>query len=94
MRENQDRKVTDRQGEALPSVANGLESIWLFGSARREYRATEAKTTKDQTILKRTESAFIEPMQCKPVAALPAGEKWTFEVKLDGYRFIAAKRAP
>jgi ATP-dependent DNA ligase len=33
-------------------------------------------------------------MQCKPVSALPAGEKWTFEIKFDGYRCIAVKRAP
>jgi ATP-dependent DNA ligase len=65
----------------------------LFGSARRIEQA-EAKTTKDQTILKRTEPAFIEPMKCKPVTALPLGEQWSFEIKLDGYRFIAAKRAP
>ncbi len=32
-------------------------------------------------------------MQCKPVTALPAGEKWTFEVKLDGYRSIVVRRA-
>ena len=32
-------------------------------------------------------------MQCKPVTALPAGEKWTFEIKFDGYRCIAAKRS-
>jgi ATP-dependent DNA ligase len=44
-----------------------------------------AKTTKDQTIPKRTEPAFIEPMQCKSVPALPAGEKWTFEIKFDGF---------
>ena len=31
-------------------------------------------------------------MQCKPVTALPAGETWTFEIKLDGYRCIAVKR--
>jgi bifunctional non-homologous end joining protein LigD len=31
-------------------------------------------------------------MQCKPVAVLPAGETWTFEIKFDGYRCIAAKR--
>ena len=31
-------------------------------------------------------------MQCKPVTALPAGEKWTFEIKFDGYRCIAVKR--
>ena len=40
----------------------------------------------------RTEPAFIEPMQCKPVTALPSGEKWTFEIKFDGYRCIVVKR--
>jgi hypothetical protein len=28
-----------------------------------------------QTIRKRAEAAFIEPMQCKPVTTLPPGEK-------------------
>jgi ATP-dependent DNA ligase len=31
-------------------------------------------------------------MQCRPVTSLPAGEKWTFEIKFDGYRCIAVKR--
>jgi ATP-dependent DNA ligase len=43
-------------------------------------------------VRKRIQTTFIEPMQCKPVAALPAGEKWAFELKLDGYRCIAVKR--
>jgi DNA ligase D-like protein (predicted ligase) len=43
-------------------------------------------------IRQRVEPAFIEPMQCKPVTALPVGEKWTFEIKLDGYRCIAVRR--
>jgi bifunctional non-homologous end joining protein LigD len=47
--------------------------------------------TKDQTIQQRTEPASIEPMQCKRVAALPVGEKWTFEIKFDRYRCIAVK---
>ena len=68
-------------------------SIWPFQfGLPRDIELAEAKTTKDQTILKRTEPAFIEPMQCKPVTALPAGEKWTFEIKFDGYRCIAVKR--
>jgi ATP-dependent DNA ligase len=52
------------------------------------------KRGKDEEaeIRKRTEPAFIEPMQCKPVTVLPAGEKWTFEIKFDGYRCIAVKR--
>src|SRR4029450_7500526 len=43
-------------------------------------------------IQKRIKAAFIEPMQCKRVSALPLGEKWTFEIKFDGYRYIALKR--
>ena len=51
-------------------------SIWpfRFGLAR-DIRLPEAKTTKDQRIQKRTEPAFIEPMQWKPITALLAGEK-------------------
>ena len=45
-----------------------------------------------EAIRKRAEPAFTKPMQCEPVTALPAGEKWTFEIKFDGYRCIAVKR--
>ena len=45
-----------------------------------------------QPIQKRREPAFIEPMQCKSITALPPNGKWTFEIKFDGYRFIAVKR--
>ena len=69
-------------------------SIWLFQfGSPRDIELLEAKTTKEQTILKRTDPAFIEPMQCKPVTVLPESEKWTFEVEFDGYRCIAVKRA-
>ena len=30
-------------------------------------------------------------MQCKPVTTLPSDEKWTFEIKFDGYRCIALR---
>jgi hypothetical protein len=46
---------------------------------------------RSPAVRNRTPPAFIEPMQCKPVTALPAGEKWAFELKLDGYRCIAVK---
>ena len=51
-----------------------------------------AKTIDHQPIQKRTKPSFIEPMQCKPVTALPTGENWTLEIKFDGYRCIAVKR--
>ena len=31
-------------------------------------------------------------MQCKSVTALSADDKWTFEIKFDGYRCIVVKR--
>ena len=37
-------------------------------------------------IRQRTEPAFIEPMQCKPVTELPSDKKRTFEIKFDGYQ--------
>jgi ATP dependent DNA ligase domain len=49
-------------------------------------------TMNHQTIWKRTDRAFIEPMQRKPVTALPADQNWTFEIKFDGYRCIVVKR--
>ena len=66
---------------------SGLFSLVAELSKRRERRR------KDHTIQKRTEPALIEPMQCKSVTALPADEKWTFEIKFDGYRCIVGKRA-
>jgi hypothetical protein len=29
---------------------------------------------------------FIESMECRPVAKIPEGLEWTYEIKLDGYR--------
>jgi bifunctional non-homologous end joining protein LigD len=51
-----------------------------------------AISTHRKAIRKSAEPEFIEPMQCKPVTVLPAGGKWTFEIKFDGYRCIAVKR--
>jgi DNA ligase D-like protein (predicted ligase) len=38
-------------------------------------------------------AGFIEPMKCLPVAALPEGSAWEYELKLDGYRAIGVKSA-
>jgi ATP-dependent DNA ligase len=32
-------------------------------------------------------------MECHQVAAIPEGENWQYELKLDGYRAIAIKQA-
>ncbi len=36
--------------------------------------------------------AFIESMECLPVATLPEGKDWSFEIKLDGFRLEAVKQ--
>jgi bifunctional non-homologous end joining protein LigD len=36
-------------------------------------------------------ATFIETMDCLPVSEVPAGEGWTYEIKLDGYRLEAVK---
>ena len=35
---------------------------------------------------------FIETMDCLPVSKLPEGPKWTYEIKLDGYRLEVVRR--
>lgn len=41
--------------------------------------------------LPQSEMKFIEPMQCRLVAALPEAVEWQYEIKLDGYRALAIK---
>jgi ATP dependent DNA ligase domain len=41
--------------------------------------------------LPKTKAGFVEPMDCVPVAKLPEGPGWVWEIKLDGYRAIAVK---
>jgi DNA ligase D-like protein (predicted ligase) len=36
-------------------------------------------------------ASFIETMDCLPVAKLPDGPQWTYEIKLDGYRLEAVR---
>jgi DNA ligase D-like protein (predicted ligase) len=34
---------------------------------------------------------FVLPMECLPVAKVPQGDRWTYELKLDGYRLEVVK---
>jgi len=35
---------------------------------------------------------FVPPMRATPIAQLPEGPEWIYEVKWDGYRALAAKQ--
>ena len=60
-------------------------------STFRNPKCMKSPKRRSAALRNRTQPAFIEPMRCKPVTALPAGERWAFELKLDGYRCIAVK---
>jgi len=74
-------------GRSMRKISEANDAQWQSNRP-----ATSAKGSKQSRSRKPTEPAFIEPMQCKPVAVLPADDKWTFEIKFDGYRCIAVKR--
>jgi hypothetical protein len=40
---------------------------------------------------KKIKAAFTEPMLLVPARELPEGERWAYELKLDGYRALAIK---
>jgi DNA ligase D-like protein (predicted ligase) len=42
--------------------------------------------------LSKQAASFIETMDCLPVSRLPEGPKWTYEIKLDGYRLEVVRR--
>jgi DNA ligase D-like protein (predicted ligase) len=47
--------------------------------------------TKKKAVPPSRKAVFIETMDCLPVAKLPEGPEWTYEIKLDGYRLEAVK---
>ena len=42
---------------------------------------------------KKIKAKFVEPMLLLRTEKLPEGDKWAYEVKLDGYRALAIKAA-
>jgi bifunctional non-homologous end joining protein LigD len=102
--EESGRWLLIKAGEDLPPIsAKSDDTSVLSGRSMRritedkdaQWESNRIQTADSVTVRgrtrRRTEPAFIEPMQAKPVAELPPGEKWTFEIKFDGYRCVAVK---
>ena len=68
-------------------ITEDKDAQWESNRMQTADSATAGRPTR-----RRTEPAFIEPMQAKPVTKLPPGEEWTFEIKFDGYRCVAVKQ--
>jgi bifunctional non-homologous end joining protein LigD len=83
-------EIDDRSaatGRSMDEIATANDAQWQ--SKRPAARATRKLRP---VATPRVEPGFIEPMQCKPVTALPAETGWTYEIKFDGYRCAAVKR--
>jgi ATP-dependent DNA ligase len=46
--------------------------------------------TKEHSKLPALRPSFIEPMYARAVSELPEGNLWSYEAKLDGYRWCCA----
>ena len=68
-----------------------IQLILPMGRADHKTRASSPATRVSTS---RSASArFIEPMLLLQTNSLPSGERWLYELKLDGYRAIAFKRS-
>lgn len=95
-----------KAGESLPSISKKRDDTSaLSGRTMRQIaadpegecpvnrtsgeplRPTKKKPARKNSVV----AAFIEPMQCQPVGALPEGKDWAYENKFDGYRCMAVK---
>lgn len=72
-------------GRTLEQIAEANDRQW------QSNRSSADKPAKRTRKGKSSAPHFVEPMQCKPVTALPENEDWTWEIKFDGYRCLAVK---
>ena len=73
-------------GRSMRRITEDKDAQWESNRMQTADSATARGRTR-----RRTEPAFIEPMQAKPVTELSPGEEWIFEIKFDGYRCVAVK---
>jgi bifunctional non-homologous end joining protein LigD len=68
-------------GRTMTQIAEARDATW------HSNRTSVPGLDLDK--LPRSEMQFIEPMLAQPVADLPEGSNWQYEVKWDGYRALA-----
>ncbi|MEA3207474.1 MAG: bifunctional non-ous end joining protein LigD [Chthoniobacter sp.] len=72
-------------GRSMKQIATDNDAQWQSNTPAKKHAK---RGPSSHRIVK---AAFIAPMQCKAVPALPEGDDWTYEIKFDGYRCIAVK---
>ena len=87
MRREENQWLLIKSGENLRPSASTWDLSVTTGRAMEEIGSAK-RTRKSQWT---SGPAFIEPMKAKPAAKLPVGDAWLYELKFDGYRFLATK---
>ena len=83
-------QVDDRSaviGRSLQQIAEANDAQWQSNRSAKTGPAKKPARSKVSASV----PTFIEPMQCKPVRAMPEGDQWSFEIKFDGYRCLVLK---
>ncbi len=64
------------------------EPNWLLRKLEPATHPVPGRRAKEEEV-----PAFVTPQLSRPVASVPRGKEWIHEIKLDGYRLIAVRRA-
>ncbi|MBA3961422.1 MAG: hypothetical protein H0X40_05920 [Chthoniobacterales bacterium] len=73
-------------GRSMAAISKANDAQWQSNRP-----ADKAKRVSHLSLKPGIAPKFVEPMQCKAVAALPNESGWTYEIKFDGYRALALK---
>ncbi len=78
----EDHQKSVASGRAMKEIAKAPEAMWKKGAARKTAKTRKARHVRLP--------AFHTPALATLVDAIPTSGEWLYEVKLDGYRAIAA----
>lgn len=81
-------------GRTMKRIAADHDAEWISNRPAekktvRNILSSEAE--KSVAHLPAAVPGFVEPMQSRPAGALPEGDGWIYEIKLDGYRALALR---
>jgi bifunctional non-homologous end joining protein LigD len=75
-------------GRSMELIAADRDAVWHSNRAAAPAAGTGTAREVDTSKLPATTARFIEPMRAKLTDALPEGDAWDYEIKLDGYRAL------
>lgn len=83
-----DNQKSVASGRGMKEIAAAPEAVWQDGAARKTAKAETAKVQRKARHAKLP--TFHAPALATLVDAVPSAGNWLYEVKLDGYRALAA----